>query len=162
MTFSFQPLTDEEIEMMGLVPEGEYRFEVAKATSKMSNGGNPMIELVLKVWDKNGSEQQVYDYLVSTPKMMFKVKHFCDSVGLTQEYLKGHFQDWQCTGKSGRAYIVVTKGKPNDEGGMYPDKNSVRDYIKSTTNNIGSASASIALPALTPKAEPEHDDDIPF
>ena len=124
MSFTFVPLTEEEINAANLLPDGEYDFEVIAAKDKLSKSGNTMIELQLKVWDNAGREHIIFDYLLLS--LMYKVKHFCDAVGLIESYKAGLIKDHECVAKIGKAKIIIQKGKDG-----YPDKNSVKDYLAS-------------------------------
>jgi len=61
--------------------------------------------------------------------MMWKTLHFCKSVGLEQKYLDGQFNENDCPNQSGKVSIIFQQGKQNPNGGYYPDKNGVEDYI---------------------------------
>lgn len=132
MSFSFNPLSDEQIIALSnqnLLPDGDYDFEVVNAVSSYSDAGNAMIKVTLSV--KCGKEARIItDYLVASEKMMFKLKHFCESIGLENEYKSGNFLVSGCITRVGRAKIVLEKGKPRKDGdGFYQDKNAVKDYI---------------------------------
>lgn len=125
-------MTEEQCEKERQYPmlePGIYNFTVSKAESKRSKSGNPMIELTLKVFDNNGKEFNVFDYLIAMPSMNWKIRHFCDSVGLTKEYESGKFDEYLAVGRSGKVDIVFQKGKAKDGGGFYKDKNAVEDYV---------------------------------
>lgn len=138
--YTFNPLTEEEIQQSGLVKEGIYTFEVISAVRKTSKSGNPMAELQLNIWDDDGKTHLIYDYLVFSqiPMNIRKVKHFCEAVGLADRYEKGELPE-ELTGYSGKAAIVTRTGQeipPERLAGRpalskYPDKNAVDDYIKS-------------------------------
>lgn len=160
--FTFPVMSDQEIQEMNLVGEGSYQFEVmgiqdtdANGNALKSQAGNLMIKLTLKFWDGNGRERLVYDYLVSMASMVYKIKHFCESVGLN--YDAGQFNPRECIGRGGVLQIIIQKGKKKpDSNEFYPDKNAVKDYIKSETHTEGQ-------PNKKAKSdEPFHDDDIPF
>jgi hypothetical protein len=162
MSFSYPPLTEEEAqkERQTLLDEGTYSFKVNNAISKMSRPkpgkeSNPMIELHLTAWDDKGHERYMYDYLVGTRNMAWKLKHFCDAVGLSKAYEDGNFDAWMCVGKSGTAQIGQQKGQPREGGGTYPDKNMVLDYIiagKENDKGVQNYSATKNL----------QEDDLPF
>ena len=44
MTYTFQPMTEEEINSFSLVDDGIYNFEVVKSTRKLSKSNNAMCE----------------------------------------------------------------------------------------------------------------------
>lgn len=126
--FSFVPQTEQEI--LNLMPAGIYDFYVNQAeltTSKKS--GKPMIKLDLRVLDANGTEKVVIDYLIDT--MMYKVKHFCDSVGLEAEYLSGVFDADMCIGKNGKCKIIIDEPEIDSP---FNAKNAIKDYVKRDKN----------------------------
>ncbi len=146
--FKFTPKTDEEINDVILLAKGDGNFEVIRAEFKTSKSGNPMISLFLKVWDCNGKEGFVNDYLINTPRFEFKIKHFCIAASLENEYNNGTFNETMCTGRTGRLRLGIDK----DKGGQYSDKNNVIDYLKSNGT-------------ITPKPDvidTFFNDDIPF
>jgi hypothetical protein len=155
--FAYSPMTEKECnEERGfkLLDEGVYDFEVLTANFRNSKSGNPMIELKLRVWGNDGKDYLVFDYLVATSKMMWKTKHFCDSVGLSKEYEASKFSEELCPGKCGKASITYQVGSQKPGGGYYPDKNSVSDYVVTDKGSVKYES---------PKANViDDDEDIPF
>ncbi len=146
MSFSYEPMTEEQCEkerQFPLLEPGIYNFTVNKAEYKRSHKGTPMIELNLTIWDEHGKEYHVFDYLIATPKMEWKTRHFCDSIGLTKEYDDKKFNEHLCVNRSGKAEVIFQKGKAKDGGGFYKDKNAIEDYVmtdqgaqKQTTANV--------------------------
>lgn len=142
MSYSFNPKTDEEIARSNLLEAGVYNFEVGKAERQISQSNNPMAKLNLKVWDANGLVVPVFDYLVFSDVNLCikKVKHFCEAVGLAEEYKQGQIPE-ELEGYSGKLELKVEEGglipddklKGKPKGSKYPDKNVVVDYIKRTT-----------------------------
>ena len=131
MTFNFTPLSDEELDMINLMDEGIYDFEVVKCTAKTSKSGNQMAELQLKVWGIDARVHIIYDYLVfsTVPLCIRKVSHFCNTVGLQDAYKAGQLTS-DLQGYSGKVEIGIEDERPNPNGGNYPKKNYVIDYIK--------------------------------
>lgn len=129
MSFDFSPLTEEQLELAEFLPEGWYDFEVIKSERKTSKAGNPMCALQLKVWGE--SIKIVFDYLVfsSVNLNIKKVKRFCDTTGLAEEYKKGSIRE-DLQGLCGRVFIGIQDEMPNPNGGMYPKKNVVVEYAK--------------------------------
>jgi hypothetical protein len=157
-SFLFTPLSDEELlkvenEKYGLAPDGTYKFQVKVATKEISKtSGHPMIRLKIAI-QSGDDTNTVIDYLVSTPKMMFKLKHFLDAIGMAHLYSNGNFDPLILVNKVGHAIIGTQKGNPKDNGaGNFPDKNIVKDYIKVTPTPIEKPVAK----------KPELFDDIPF
>jgi hypothetical protein len=134
MSFSFTPLSDDQINAQSesfLLPEGDYPFEVKEAAHQYSANGNAMIKLRIKV----NEDRHLFDYLVATEKMMFKLKHFCESVGMSEEYKKGNFLVNGCIGRMGKVRIGIEKGKAKADGsGFYSPKNTVKDYVVDPQN----------------------------
>lgn len=130
--FNYDPLTEEEVQkerQFALLEPGTYDFTVTKATFSKSQKGNPMIELQLLTWDNEGKERVVFDYLVSTAGMNWKIRHFCEAVGLKAEYEARKFSEDLCPNARGRAIISIQKGKQKPDGSYYKDKNVVDDYV---------------------------------
>lgn len=172
MSFSYNPMSKDEAEksrQFPLLEPGIYNFQVLKAEYRLSNPKfdkkgeplprNPMIELILLIWDNNGKEFNVYDYLINSEKMEWKTRHFCDSVGLEKEYEAKQFNEHLCEGRSGKASIIIQAGqkKPNSSE-FYKDKNSVEDYLLLSENLETNKS-----PSAEDSGKPFDDDiDIPF
>jgi len=129
----FQPITEEEAEAQagGIWPAGEYDFEVREATEKESKSGNDMTELELWIYNKEGDRRLVFDYLVATEKSAWKLRHFAASCGLLPQYEKGILMANEMVGRTGKCEIGIRK----QEG--YPDKNTVRSYVKSAASAQG-------------------------
>ncbi|MFA6080749.1 MAG: hypothetical protein WC753_04735 [Candidatus Gracilibacteria bacterium] len=136
--FSFTPLSDDELarienEKNGLLPIGTYKFQVKEVTREISKTSqNAMLKIRLSVKAENGDIANVTDYLVNTPKMLFKLKHFLESINMPHLYTQGNFDPQVLVNKVGYANIGIQKGNPKDDGsGNFPDKNNVKDYVKS-------------------------------
>jgi hypothetical protein len=136
----YRALNEDEVNKarFNLLKEGEYDAVVTQAFQKISaNSGNNMAELYLSIKDEYNEEHIIKDYLVFTRKMLWKVKHFCDSSGLQQEYLDEKFTPEMASSKKVRVKVRVKigdeiplislSGKPI--GSKYPDKNEIEDYI---------------------------------
>lgn len=123
-------------------PRGIYDFEVERAFDKVSATGNDMIELVLKVYNKEGHSRLVYDYLVASEATAYKLRHFANTTGMLKQYEAGELAAEDCIGKSGQCQLYVKK----DKKGQYPDKNAVSDYV----------------PKVAGLAQSMPDDDLPF
>lgn len=143
----FQPKTENEVAGAGLFPKGTYDFEVAEAADKVSSKGNDMTELVVRVFDKDGKNKKVFDWLVDTEGGAYKIRHFAEASGMLAEYEKGELMAEDMIGKTGRCEIIIQK----DKTGAYPDKNAITDYLK---GEPGAAPVSFDRKDL--------DDEIPF
>lgn len=125
------PRTEEEIKWIKLLPEGDYEFEVFDSIDETSSKGNEMIHVILLI-KKNNREYKIHDYLMDTEEMAFKLRHFCDSTGLSEFYNSGNIESSKIKSKKGYAKITIK----HDKKGIYDPKNVVKDYIvnKSTNN----------------------------
>lgn len=131
--FAFNPKNDAEIQAIQnrhLLANGVYSFRVKEIIQKVSKSNNPMLEVKMGIVDSNGEERNLTDYLMATENMIFKFKHFCESLGLEKEYESGQLDPAKCIGRTGKCKIGLQKGNLKDDGsGYYPDKNSIQDYI---------------------------------
>lgn len=133
--FSFKALSEEQIQeernkARGLMPVGTYPFQVKNIEAQISNSNNPMLKVTL-LFKYEGSERIVVDYLLTTTKMIFKLKHFLESIGLGAQYESETVHPEMCKFKTGQAMIDIEKGGAKPDGsGYYPDKNKVKDYVK--------------------------------
>jgi len=121
---NFQPRTEKEIAESKLWPKGEYDFEVVEAFEKVSqSGGNPMIELKLRLSNGKGPARTVSDYLLAeTPE---KLRHAADACGVLDRYDSGKLSDTDFRGKRGRLKLGIEKDRKH----KYPDKNVVLGYV---------------------------------
>jgi hypothetical protein len=117
----FVPKSEDELNP--LLPAGDYDAEVTKAEAAVSQKKNDMIKLTLRIFDHNGGTIIINDYLLEA--MLKKLKHFCDSAGLTDIYERGELTPECCHGAS----VIVKLKIKHDETGVYPPKNAVDDYV---------------------------------
>ncbi len=151
MALSFKPYSEQELQTMTLLSDGIYQFRVISATEEISKKNNPMIKLVLSVYDNNGREHQIWDFLMThLDSFLFKIKHFCDVTGLLSQYDAGTLNDKDCFGQEGYVKIAIQPEQTGNDGKIYRAKNVVIDYVKQDK---------IIDPA---KAELPFNDDIPF
>jgi hypothetical protein len=145
--YNFTPMTDEQINSSNIIDAGIYDFEVIKSVRKASKAGNPMAELTINVWDNQGKQHSIFDYLVfsNIALNIKKIKHFCDATGLSKQYERGSLPE-QLVRLCGKVEIGIKDEQPNPNGGTYPKKNVVVDYVMT---NKGATKANL-------------DDDVPF
>ena len=118
------PLTQQELKQGDLIPKGIYNFEVINAEDTVSkSSGIDMIKLTIKIWLENGKERIIYDNLMES--MKFKLGHFAEVTGLIDQYNANLLTPESCIGKTGSLKIIIQ----TDKNGVYPDKNSVVDYV---------------------------------
>lgn len=159
MGFRYTPKTEEECQkalQYPMLEPGIYDFQVISAEYKTSSKGNPMIALKLCVWNEDGKQFHIFDYLVATEKMEWKTKHFCDSVGLSKEYESGAFNEDLCANRCGKASIIYQAGQKKPDGSYYADKNAVEDYVVTDKGSLKYD------PNAQGKEKGFFNDDIPF
>jgi hypothetical protein len=146
MGFSYQVYSEQEAmnERFQLLKEGEYDAIISSSSDKISqSSGNPMMDMTITVYDENGKEHDVRDFLVFTKTMMWKVIHCATSAGLLQEYEAQKFCSDAVLGKRVRVKINMEEGGliPDDKlngklpGSKYPNKNKIEDYINRSEND---------------------------
>lgn len=155
--FEFPVLTDEEIESLGFLEEGIYEFVIEKAEPGISKAGNKKIDLTLKVIDR-GNHRFVFDCLVATENMAYKIKHLCESVGLSAAYEAGKLCPDVLIGRNGMLELYHQKGNVKPDGTKYKDKMAVRDYL----SEKGDARHKSPVNKPIDNNQPVLNDDIPF
>lgn len=120
------PMSEEQIEeqrQMKLLTPGEGDFEIVAATNERSKkSGADMIKLRLKVWDSEGEQSTVFDYLMDA--MPHKCRHVAYACGLGHCYEQGDLAAEDFVGKSGRCVIKIKPAK-----GEYKAGNEIEDYV---------------------------------
>lgn len=149
----FTPKTEEQLIAENMIPEGIYPFEVVYTEDRVSQKGNEMIVLKLKVFTESG-ERFVTDYLMEA--MAFKLRHAAEACGLLDQYNEGEITSFHFNGQAGMVKIGVEK----DKTGQYPDKNVVRDYAVERPAKTSEKHSAAKANAYQP--EGDLDDEIPF
>lgn len=129
-----------------ILPPGEYDATVVAAEERQSKSGNDMIELKLAVYDKDGTEYPVDDYLVSSPRALWKLEKFCESAGLV--FGAGELTAIQTEGCNVRVNIGVEKRQG------FRDQNKVWDYLPKN--------GTTTRPVAPPIAAEYQDEDLGF
>jgi len=141
------PISEMDAAEAGLRKRGLYDFEVLEAKERMSKSGNDMIEMKVKLYDTDGRTFNLFDYLVASEGMAYKVRHFASGTGMLAQYERGELKADDCVGKTGRAQVGIDKAKNG-----YPARNSIADYALVSAGK-GPLIASVA---------DDLDDDLPF
>lgn len=127
--FSFTPKTEEEL--IDLLEVGDGDFEITKA-ERREKDGYPMFVLNLKVFDKNGKDGYMTDYLkldTESNYCMRKIRHLCYSCGLGDLWERGKFDAADFLGKTGKLIIGLKKAGQGKDGKWYAESRNVRDYV---------------------------------
>jgi len=157
-------------ERFQLLPKGEYDAVIVKSEDKVSsNSGNPMMDMTLHVYDAQGHEHPVRDFLVFTRTMMWKAIHCAESAGVIDQYKSGRLCSNIIQCKTVRIKLGIEEGKeiPEDKlgdrspGDKYPDKNKVEDYIKRDSQSSYKIPGSYQRPPMQ-EPPPHNDEDVPF
>jgi hypothetical protein len=145
----FAPKSKEQLAEEGLLPKGNYPFEVVGADdTKSKNTGADMIALNLRVFGPDGRSVFVKDWLLEA--MGAKLRQFCDHVGVIDQYEAGTLCAADCEGKTG---YVTLKIKKSDD---FDPQNSVASYGQPKQKAEASA------PAPKGESTDTASDDIPF
>jgi hypothetical protein len=145
-------------------PAGTYDFTVYQAEEGVSQAGNEQIVLTLHIFNREGDRRTVFDYLGSSDKVQWKVRHFAESVGLTKQYDAGDLMPMDINERSGQCKIGIQKAQ-----GAYAAKNVVADYL----GNVAPATAGTGYTGVSAPRAPARekvgagvgtdlDDEIPF
>lgn len=159
--FQYQVMTEQQAmnERFQLLKEGIYDAVITASQDTMSSKGSPMMDMTVSVFDENGKQVDVRDFLVFTKPMMWKIIHFASSAGIMKEYEMRRMCSQVAINRRVQVHIGIDQGKeiPQDKlqgkplGSKYPDKNKVIDYIKKEDQN---------QPEV--KGTNFQDDDVPF
>lgn len=154
---SYTPKSEEQLALEGLLPEGDYDYEVVETSDKPSKSGNFMITLKLNVFDAEGGSRVLTDYIV--PNSNYgerKLRHAADASNIIDIYDSGALVHTDFLNRTGKLKLKIQDGTAE-----YPmPKNSVFDYIK--REDVGTTSIakeSIATGAMTKN---DLNDEIPF
>lgn len=142
MPFKYEPVAATD-----LLPPGEYDATIEHVKEKQSKSGNDMLELSLHVYAPDGEPIPVYDYLVATSSAAWKVRAFCEALGL--DYDAGELNPDALVDKNIRVKIVT------EEQAGYEPKAKVKNYLPP-------GGKSESAPAKLVNAATLKDDDIPF
>lgn len=157
---SYTPKSEEQLAKEGLLPDGIYDYEVIQTDDKPSKKGNDMYTLKLLVWDDNGDNKTVYDYIALGNNFgERKLRHAADASGLLSIYEGGNLKPADFMNTKGRVEIKMQDGTAD-----YPlPKNVVKDYVKRPQKETAATGAIVdEVKKVFPGATSVADDEIPF
>jgi hypothetical protein len=135
----YRALNEEDVmkARFDLMEDGDYDAVVKSSIQSMSRSNNVMADMSVSVFDKAGNAHDIRDFLVFNVKMLWKIKHFCDSSGQEKIYADEKFTPEMAANQHVRVRIRTQKGneipfeKLNGKpvGSCYPDKNVIEDYL---------------------------------
>lgn len=154
---NFIPLSDEELaKQRGQLLPGSADFEILYAEESVSKQGNPMIKLQLKVWDSEGKQGLIFDYI--TNNAQWKIRQLLESVERIDLYGTGELAASQLEGRTGKATIYLQK----DKSGKYEDSMKIKDYLSESSADPKAVELAESLGATLLPSQKPGDDDIPF
>jgi hypothetical protein len=117
----FEPKTEQEIANSEIWPGGIYDCEIVEAYEAVSQAGNEMIPLTVRI--RRGNKfRLVTDYLVCT--RIAKVRNACIAFGLIGKYERGIISGDDFVGKKGRCKVGVERAKKG-----WGRRNEILEYL---------------------------------
>lgn len=104
-------LIKEQEEKQILAAEGVADFSIVKVDEKISENGNPMLSLRLRVWDSEGKEAVILDAITNTAA--WKISQLCKAIDQEGLYKQSEFDPTVLIEEGGKLKIKheVYKGK---------------------------------------------------
>ena len=167
-TMNYQPKNEQQLreereaKRQLLDVKATYEFDVVNATETTSkSSGKDMLVLTLDVHHEGGTKRFT-DYIVCDQDD--KLFSFCKSIRCLEAYHHGTFGPDDCAGTNGQCKLGIEKGSAAPDGGFYPDKNKVRQYVDGDAEIAGKTAPAMAGTNGGSKFTPpkDDDDDIPF
>lgn len=133
MSFTYTPVTEEQIQLSRLLPEGFYPIQLIKGEDATSKAGAPMVKLSIVVFMEDGATRTITDYILPGTswgdRSLFEL---CKASGLSQEYAQGKFLPYMVDGRTCFAKVGVQKGRPKDkskpDGEKWAPDNKIKGY----------------------------------
>jgi hypothetical protein len=120
----FEPKSSKEVATLDVFKSGVYRFSIIEAYDKLSKTtGSEMIELILRIIDRNGHEKLVRDFLLAARAAT--VRNAAETCGILTKYESGTLSASDFVGCTGRVRIGIER----DRSGRYGARNIVVDYV---------------------------------
>jgi hypothetical protein len=124
---NYTPETEEQLAEEDLLPEGIYDFQIIDSDDRPSKKGNDMFTLKLCVYDVDGNERHIFDYIAMGNSFgERKLRHAAVACGLLDVYSSGNLSRFDFLNASGKVKLKQQKGTDD-----FPlPKNVVLDYIR--------------------------------
>ena len=160
MPLLFKPKNESELSSgFDNLPPGEYPFTVMESgvteSKSEKNRGKLMCAVKLNVHGPD-FDRHVYDYFADWFSE-WKLKHFCEVVGLAKDYNDGVVKpdDNAWKGREGFLKLKIAPARGNFEA-----KNEVSDYLPEEHQTVESLTK--PRPSVTASEPQGPDDDVPF
>lgn len=149
----FRPMSREEADKkrFSVLEPGRYNARIVHAEETTSKAGNDMFVVELEVFGPDGPVI-VKDYLLPTPKMIWKLLHLAEALGIEAKYQAGEMRPADVVERSCCVDTVLEKPKPDSK--YQRPQVRIDDYMKQEFAPDGSPRAS--------GGAARNDDDIPF
>src|SRR3954449_4738454 len=105
-----KPKTEQEVAAARLWSAGNYDFEILEAEETESRSGNDMIKMRVAVYNAEGKRRTVFDYLLDTEAMGYKVRYCAAATGNLDSYERGELQADDLVGRTGTCKLTIRKG----------------------------------------------------
>lgn len=117
------PMSREDAAKGDVIEPGIYPFEVVEAKDAVSQQGNEMIKLQLKIYMPDGGQRVVFDNLMNA--MKHKMAQFCYMANIGEKYEAGSFEASDCANVSGECKIYLQKS----DNPQFNNQPAVKEYI---------------------------------
>lgn len=159
MALNYRVVTREEDLGRNVSDPGDYPFTVLKFEQKKTKPGFDkdgnekeifnMYEVELLYHNQDGREKLQRDWIVMSPLMDWKFRHFASSIGQLDKYEAGTLDEKDIIGKSG-VFTLGIRDYTDQKTGEVKKSNNVKDYVESAASQKSAEGA------------PFVDDDIKF
>jgi hypothetical protein len=95
-----------------------------KSEQEVAAAGNDMIKLKVAIYNADGRRRTVFDYLMDTESMGYKLRHCAAATGNLTDYERGELHADDLVGKTGTCKLGIRKATEE-----YPAQNQINDYI---------------------------------
>jgi hypothetical protein len=119
----------------GVLKAGRYSAQIREAVEKPDRHGNDMIEFLVAVFDPQGAERLVKDWLTTHDKAAAKVRSCASACNLLDRYEANELSQDDFPGHDVQVKITVEKRRG------FPDQNRIELYYPAA-----SASSSVVTP----------------
>lgn len=162
----FTPKSDQELEAAAEAakakfmpwPAGtvcDYQILHVKDTKKdgspcIDKNGHEFLIADVRVFNSSGEQRDLMHMFGAWNE--WDLKRVCEANNMIDRYEAGQIDDYDLIGKTGKCVLKIEKGQPKGDGTNYPDKNTIKEFLKTAQPIQKSIKAS----------DPELNDSIPF
>src|ERR1700727_1407017 len=108
---SYTPKSEEQLAREALQPDGIYDFEIISTSDKPSKNGNDMYTLKLLIWDANGDNFTLFDYIALGNNFgERKLRYAADACGIISIYESGDLKHTDFMNTKGKIELKTQEG----------------------------------------------------